>query len=193
MASSGIRSRLAQAQWALKPQDLAMGFKLAVLGPQRLSFAALADQMCLSVFEAHACVSRLLASKLLTDIDGQLRLQMAAFEPLVLLAAAHVFPPVRGEVTMGFVTAHGAAPLRSKLLLADDLPPVWPPPDGDTRGVSLLALYPKLPAAALKDARLYECLALFDSLRIGQARERELAKTLLQERLRAPHPTSEQA
>jgi hypothetical protein len=41
-----------------------------------------------------------------------------------------------------------------------------------------------LPLAAKSDPALYELLALFDALRMGQARERELASRLLEERLR---------
>ena len=36
----------------------------------------------------------------------------------------------------------------------------------------------------MDDRKLYELLALFDALRIGQARERELAKKILEERLK---------
>jgi hypothetical protein len=60
---------------------------------------------------------------------------------------------------------------------------VWPHADGLVRGSALLPLYPKLPLAAAKDPALYELLALFDALRIGQAREREIARKLLEERL----------
>jgi len=49
------------------------------------------------------------------------------------------------------------------------------------RGVSLAPLYPSVPAAALKDEKLYAILALFDGLRSGQARERNAAQKLLDE------------
>ena len=42
-----------------------------------------------------------------------------------------------------------------------------------------LPLYPKLPLAAAQDPALYELPASFDPLRIGQAREREMARKLL--------------
>jgi hypothetical protein len=61
--------------------------------------------------------------------------------------------------------------------------PVWPHPDGTKRGPGLLPLYESLPLAAKEDPQLYELLVLFDALRGGQARERELAKRLLEERL----------
>lgn len=66
---------------------------------------------------------------------------------------------------------------------ADELPPVWPHPDGPVRGLALAPLYPSLPLAAAGDAELYALLALFDALRIGRAREREIAGRLLRERI----------
>ena len=60
---------------------------------------------------------------------------------------------------------------------------MWPHPEGTSRGQSLLPLYEKLALAAIDDPKLYELLALFDALRIGEARERELARKLLEERL----------
>lgn len=183
MATTGIKARLSQAQWSLKPQDLAMALKLVALGGLRLGYAELASAMSLSVFEAHACVARLTAARLLTDVDGAPMLVMTAFRPLLLLGAPYFFPAVRGEVTVGFPTAYGVEPLKSKVMFSDDLPPVWPHPDGPVRGVTLLPLYPRLPLAAQLDPKLYELLALFDALRMGQAREREMARKMLEERL----------
>lgn len=183
MRSSGIQSRLGHSQWSLKPQDLAMAFKLVCLAGQKLSYLALAQSMHMSQFEAHASMARLRAARLLTEVNDAPALVMAAFRPLVLWGAPYFFPAVRGEVTMGFPTAYGVEPLKSKVLFADELPPVWPHADGTTRGSALLPLYPKLPLAALADPPLYELLALFDALRMGQARERELARQLLEERL----------
>jgi hypothetical protein len=40
-----------------------------------------------------------------------------------------------------------------------------------------------LPDAALRDEKLYALLALFDALRSGQARERNIAQKMLEERL----------
>lgn len=183
VSSSGIKSRLSHAQWTLKPQDLAMAFKLVCLKGQKLPYAQLAHALHLSPFEAHACISRLGASRLLTDVDGMPTLVMAAFRPMVLQGAVYFFPPVRGEVTVGFPTAHGVEPLKSRVMFSDELPPVWPHPEGTTRGAMLLPLYPKLPMAARMDQPFYELLALFDGLRIGQAREREMVRGMLEERL----------
>ena len=183
VSSSGIKSRLGHSQWSLKPQDLAVAFKLVCLKGQKLPYAALAHALHMSPFEAHACIARLFASRLLTEVDGLPTLVMPAFRPLVLQGAVYFFPAVRGEVTVGFPTAHGVEPLKSKVMFADELSPVWPHSEGNTRGTTLLPLYPKLPLAAQIDKPFYELLALFDALRIGQAREREMVRVMLDVRL----------
>lgn len=183
MNSSGIQSRLSHAQWSLKPQDLAMAFKLVCLAGQKLPYAALAAVMHMSAFEAHACLSRLTSARLLVVVNDAPAVVLPAFRPMVLSGAPYFFPAVRGGVTMGMPTSYGVEPLKSKLQLSGDLPPVWPQADGTVRGTALLPLYPKLPLAAAGDRPLYELLALFDALRSGQARERDMARQFLEERL----------
>jgi hypothetical protein len=176
--------RGAPRQWVLKPQDLAVALKLVVLGPERLPYAALGKAMHLSQFEAHAAVQRLIVAKLAASVDGRVRPIKDTLRRFLVNGAPHAYPPIRGGVTVGMPTAHAIAPLRDLLTGASDLPPVWPDPNGKVRGQSLLPLYPGLPATAREDSELYELFALFDALRIGQARERALAAKLLEDRLR---------
>lgn len=171
-------------QWSLKPQDLAIALKLVVLRGERLPYRELGQQMRLSQFEAHAATQRLLAARLVVDVEGVFRPVIAVLEPFMLYGAPYAFPPVRGEMTIGFPTAYGVSPLKEKVMFSDENPPVWPHPEGTHRGLTLQPLYESLPLAARDDKALYELLALLDALRIGQARERELAAGLLQERLR---------
>ena len=49
--------------------------------------------------------------------------------------------------------------------------------------MALIPIYPSAPDAALRSSQLHENLALFDALRIGNARERKLAQQLLEKRL----------
>ena len=46
-----------------------------------------------------------------------------------------------------------------------------------------MPLYPSAPAASQRSASLYENLALFDALRVGNARERRLASEAFEARL----------
>lgn len=179
-----VLRRSAGRQWMLKPQDVAVALKLVVLGREKLPYAALGKAMYLSQFEAHAAVQRLIAAKLAVSIEGRIRPVMETLRKFLVAGAPYAFPPVRGEVTLGVPTAHAVAPLKEMLSTSKDLPPVWPYPEGEVRGQTLLPLYPGLPAAALADPRLHELLALFDALRIGQARERAMATRLLEERLK---------
>jgi hypothetical protein len=175
--------RASSRQWVLKPQDLAIALKLVALKGQWLPYAAMGESMRLSRFEAHAAVQRLMAARLVAEVEGPPRPILAALRSFVIFGAPYAYPAVRGELTIGFPTAHGAAPLKDSMASAYEAPPVWPHPEGIARGPGLLALYENLPLAANDDPLLYELLALFDALRAGQARERELARKFLEERL----------
>ena len=88
------------------------------------------------------------------------------------------------EVTRGVPTSCAAEPLKSEIAVSNELPPVWPWPEGDTRGVGLEPLYRKVPQAALRASELYELLALVDAIRDGRASERKIAERDLVRRLR---------
>ena len=175
--------RASSRQWVLKPQDLAIALKLVALKGQWLPYAALGDAMRLSRFEAHAAVQRLTAARLVALVDGQPGPVLAALRGFVIFGAPYAYPTVRGEMTIGFPTAYGISPLKEMMSASNEPPPVWPHPEGIARGPGLLPLYENLPLAARDDPVLYELLALFDALRAGQARERELARKYLEERL----------
>lgn len=185
MEAPPLRSpgRFGKRQWALKPQDLAVALKLAVL-QDRLPYATLAEQLRLSNFETHAAATRLVAARLAVDGDAGVRPIMAALANFVVYGAPYAYPPVRGGVTIGFPTAYAVPPLKQVVLFSDETPPVWPHPEGTVRGLALLPLYARLPLAAQDDPKFYELLALFDALRIGQTRERGVAADHVRQRLR---------
>jgi len=170
-------------QAVLKPQDFAVGLKLVGLGSASYTYDRLAQAMHLSKFEAHSAVQRLLAARLAVAEGGAVRPLASALGSFAVHGAPYAFPPVRGGVTIGFPTAYAVPPLSEQIVSAEELPPVWPHAEGPARGLALAPLYPSLPLAAAADAELYALLALFDALRIGRAREREIAGRLLRERL----------
>jgi hypothetical protein len=176
--------RSGKRQWMLRPQDLAVALKLVALEGKWMPYAAMAKRLHLSQFEVHAAVQRLIAARLAVERDGKVTPAMAALRTFVVNGAAYVYPPVRGEITVGFPTAYAVPPLKDQVLFSQEMPPVWPHPEGTARGPALLPLYEKLPLAANEDRAFYELLALFDALRMGQARERELASRMLEERLK---------
>lgn len=76
-----------------------------------------------------------------------------------------------------------SAPFKGELVPTDDPPPVWSHPEGTVRGAMVNPLYASAPGAAIEDPALYELLALLDALRIGRARERQMAVRMIEERL----------
>ena len=85
----------------------------------------------------------------------------------------YVFPQHPGAVVRGVPTSHSAEPLKEEIQSNEVY--VWPYGKGNIRGHSILPLYPSVPEAALRDSKLHEFLALTDALRVGRAREREIA------------------
>ncbi len=176
--------RLLNKQLSLKPQDLLVLLKMACHRDQVFTYAQLAQELGIAASEAHSCLRRAILARLATPSDGNgIVVVRSALREFVVYGAKYSFPASMGSSTRGMPTGYAAAPLRELILQPDDLPPVWPYAEGATRGLALYPLYPTAPMAAAKDARLYECLALFDALRSGAARERETAQQLLTERL----------
>jgi hypothetical protein len=112
------------------------------------------------------------------------RVPISAAEEFLLHGVKYVFPAKLGSETRGIPTAWAAMPLAAQLAPVSELPPIWPHPAGETRGIAFEPLHPIVPEAALRDNALRERLALVDALRGGDARARGLAEDLLMERLR---------
>ena len=167
-------------QISLKPQDLVVLLKLACTPEQRLSYASIAKTLFMSASEVHGCVVRAKIARLAaSDQDGGTTVDRRSLRELLLHGAQFVFPAVMGPVTRGVPTAHASPALNQELVQSDEPPPVWPFAKGSVRGVALYPLYPTVPKAAEIDPQLYRSLALFDALRAGRSRERDLASAAL--------------
>ena len=167
----------------LKPQDVVIALKLTTIGKSDWSYCRLAKDLFMSVSETHAGVRRAVAARLL---DPQTRAPLKQpLEEFLVHGAKYAYPPDRGGLTRGVPTGHAAPPLSDLVSHDREMPPVWPDPDGSTRGYEFSPLYRSVPLAAKRDAKLYELLALVDALRGGQARERMLAERELKTRLRS--------
>lgn len=134
----------------------------------------------MSASETHAALKRAAACGL---VDGTARsAKRSALLEFVVHGLRYVFPPSWSGVSRGIPTSYAAPPL-SASIVQEELPPVWPHPDGAVRGQGLRPIYKSVPEASLKDAELYEWMALLDAIRSGRARERELAVGVIRQRL----------
>lgn len=170
-------------QPVLKPQDLYLLLALLARRGEVLTYPELATYAGLSMSEVHGALKRAEQARLLAFVDGQPGIIIPAFKDFLLYGARYAFPAARGGMVGGVPTAYAAAPLNALIAPSADPLPVWPHAEGSVRGIALMPLYPSAPAAALRSSALYEHLALFDALRMGNARERNLAEKLFKERL----------
>jgi hypothetical protein len=170
----------------LKPQDVVVLLKLVALGRELWTYQRLAVELSISQSEAHAGVKRAVAAKLMSDAStagGRPVLPMLA--EFLIHGVRYAYPPRRGALTRGMPTGYAAPPLDKVIVASNEPPPVWPYAEGAVRGYTFEPLYRSVPAAAARDARLYELLALVDAIRDGHARERKLATQEIEKRFAA--------
>ena len=162
-----------------KSLDVVVLLKL-LLEKGRKTYAQLSSELGISASEIHAAVRRGISAGL---ISGESKLPLRKpLEDYLLHGVRYAFPAKPGPMARGLPTAYAAPPLAAMMNL-NDMPPVWADPEGTVRGFSIEPLHPSVPNAARANAELYELLALVDTLRVGQARERMLAEVELKVRL----------
>ena len=166
----------------LKPQDLLKTFAKA---GGVWSYGGLAVELGMSPAEVHSAVRRAIRARLAVpgEAGAPARPVLRALEEFVIPGAPYVCIAEHGEISRGVATAWAAPMFCNDFVDTSELPLIWPHADGKSRGQSLTPLYRAAPYAALHDERLYELLALVDMLRIGRARERNLARERFRYRL----------
>ena len=166
-------------QQTISPHDIVILLKIVSYGDAQWFQKPMAEELGISQSEVSKSISRSKYAGLL-DTSGKVVLKMGLMD-FLQYGLRYAFPVKPGPVMRGIPTAHSAAPLKDHILSAESY--VWPYGKGSVRGHSILPLYPSVPEAANKDEKLYELLALADALRVGRAREKELAIVELKKRL----------
>ncbi|HCK17618.1 MAG TPA: hypothetical protein DHW36_03805 [Thalassospira sp.] len=150
-----------------------------------LSVRGLADSLGISKSEISLSLNRSLYSGLALK-DRQSGRPIASRRALcdfMLSGLKYVFPVHPGPLIRGLPTSFHAPALQGQLLYQMEYPYVWPHAEGKVKGQAIEPLFKSVPMAVQRDLFLYECLALVDAIRIGAARETQLAQKILRERL----------
>lgn len=163
----------------MKPQDIVVLLKIISLNTDQWQQIPLALSLKMSQGEVSQSVARSKYADLL-DFTGKQVMRQSLMD-FLQYGLAVVFPAKPGAMVRGIPTAHSAAPLNSEIESGDDY--VWPHAQGQVRGQGITPLYSTVPDAAMEDETLYELLALTDALRVGRARERNLAIQELKKRI----------
>lgn len=169
----------------LKPQDIAIVLHIVNLGPSNWTQQQVAYELDMSQSEISQALKRLIKSHLMTSVSNTHSPipDLTAIEEFIIHGFRYAFPAEIGTLSRGVPTAYAAEIMKDKIDKGLDAPPVWPHAEGNTRGYELKPLYKSLPNAILKfnHRKLYEILALLDTLRHGRARERKIAIELIKE------------
>ena len=169
-----------EKQQIMSPHDIVIILKIVSYGSESWFQKPLAEALGISQSEISKSLNRSKYAGLLAP-NGKTVIRMALME-FLQYGLRYVFPIKPGAVVRGVPTSHSASPLKEEIQSSEAY--VWPYGKGTVRGHSILPLYPSLPEAALKDDKLYELLTLVDALRVGRAREKELAVKELKKRLK---------
>lgn len=165
----------------LKPHDLFILLKISCIPKGSWTFASLGHELGLSSSAIHRGLQRAAMGALYQPRRKEIA--PGALIELLLHGARFVYPAARIGEARGLPTAWAAPPLSEALVSPEENRPVWPDALGEVRGFAIEPLHPAAPDAARRDPRLWELLALFDSIRIGGPRERSLAGEMLEQRI----------
>ncbi len=163
----------------MRPQDVVILLKIAALKDTPWLAKDLAQSLSISASEVSESLNR---SKLAGLLSGdKKRLMKNNLMEFLEHGLRYVYPAKAGAIQRGMPTAHSAPPLRD--VISSDEVYVWPWAEGRVRGQAIEPLHPGVPAACAKDPRLYELLALVDTLRLGRTREKQRAVDALRQRI----------
>ncbi len=143
------------------------------------SYGAMAERLGISRSTAHESVRRLVQGRLAHESRRAMAL-VADGPALDFLSygVPYAFVPETVPAARGVVTGLRAL-AESRSTAFSGLELVWPSKLDDARGIGVAPLVPAAPDLPFRDPPLYRQLALVDALRLGDARDREVARELL--------------
>jgi predicted transcriptional regulator len=163
----------------MRPHDMVVLLKIAAKKDTPWMMKDLAIELGISASEISESLHRSAIAGLIAK--DKKRLMKLAILDFLVHGLRYVYPQQPGARVRGVPTAHAAPPLNQEILSHDAY--VWPYGEGTVRGESIDPLHPKVPEACLKDPEFYEYMALCDALRVGRAREKNLAIDILKKKL----------
>lgn len=158
-------------QNGMRPQDIVILLKIITIKGQNWIYKDLSKALEISMSEISDALKRNSYAGLFNpDTRKVNRLALMDF---LIHGIKYVFPQVPGPVLFGLPTAHSHPYYKDRFVSQENY--VWPFVFGTVRGQAVEPLYHNVPKAVLLDETLYFLLASIDILRVGKAREKELA------------------
>ncbi len=188
-------------QNGMKPQDILVLLTIIAYGKRSWLNKDIAQVLRISAAEVSDSLKRSVFARMIDSSKKEIS-RMALYE-FLLYGIKYVFPVRPSEISRGIVTAHSASPLNDSIVSGNDNY-VWPYVEGTIKGQVIEPLYKTLPEAVacfftgqidemkFRDSdvmqkneyqKLYELLTLVDAIRVGRAREVNLARKELEKRI----------
>lgn len=166
----------------MRPLDIVVLLKIIALDNEPWLQKDIAQALLVSNSEVSESLNRSQVADLLDDTKQRpMRQNLLDF---LCHGLRFVFPAQPGGLVRGIPTAHSAPMLAGRFV--SQLTYVWADSSGSVLGHEIEPLYSTVPQACQSDARLYELLALVDMLRVGRAREVQLATQQLTDQILHP-------
>ena len=161
----------------MKPQEMLVALKLLAYGRKPWNYEDIAQSLGISPSNLHRSVKALAFAGLF--IEEYKALNNPSLEEFLLHGAKYVFPVKVGGIVRGMLTSHSAPAFANSFNANPQDAYVWPDANSKDKGFSVAPIYKTAPEASRLDPKLYELLACLDALRIGRAREKNIAEGLL--------------
>lgn len=176
--------------WEIEEEDVSFQRELNLLVPQafaaRYTARGLESETGVSKSEVNLSLKRSIKVGL-AKLDRKTNIPRAnakALTEFIIYGLKYVFPAQVSELSRGIPTSFAAPVLQGKIMSAGETIYIWPDAKGSNKGQAVQPLYKTVPRAVKMDPYLYEYLALVDAIRLGNAREVEVAIDELESKLR---------
>ena len=156
----------------MRPQDIVVLLKKITSAGRGMLNKDIAQSLGISPAEISDAMERCRIAQLVDN--DKVHVNTLALKDFLVYGIRYVFPAVTGRVMRGVPTAVSASPIKEQIAQVKDVY-VWPYKKGTMRGQAITPLYPTVPEAVANDEELYKLLVIVDTLRMGRAREREIA------------------
>ena len=164
----------------MRPQDAVILIKKVSPMGIHMTGKQLAEALGISQSEVSESLDRSRFAGLIDE--SKTHVNTLALREFLTYGIRYCFPVQPGSIVRGVPTFISAPPINKHVSSGGEVF-VWPDPEGTARGQSVTPLYPSVPAAVLKDEDFYKMMVIVDTLRMGRAREIELASKKLGEYL----------
>jgi DNA-binding MarR family transcriptional regulator len=149
----------------LRPLDVPVAMCMSVFSDS--SYPDIAYYLDMSPSTAHESVKRLIYAGLVRVVSERRLVNAADLLEFLEHGVRYAFPAQKRRPKRGVPTA----------------PVVWPWARGETVGAAIEPLIKSAPELPMRCPRIYHLLTVVDAMRIGDARDREVAGQILRDRL----------